>query len=339
MAVANSDTKICAVCHHTNRSDADKCVKCGTLLLPVTTIKISDDVKLDSDELTPSIKPKLGYLTVYLPSHNHSLNVKMKDEIILGRGTGAEKPPDIDLTAYYGVQAGVSRRHATVRFSTDTAIIQDLGSSNGTWLNEVRLESGQKRNLRSGDIIRLGNFLMFLYFTFSQKTEQSLILRDKSNAVENGLTEAYLTENLVTFISSLQAIKQTINVVLKRTDASPIVVRKFEFDDRTNFVRLTLMETDDVVQLLRDKILASKAKPSDAPSSDEKGIMVAMASASGSSAPKGEETSKQDISESVSLFLAKIAGDLPEDQLAYYQQQFENQIQKLLTNRLEIIRL
>jgi pSer/pThr/pTyr-binding forkhead associated (FHA) protein len=321
-----------------NKADADKCVKCGTFLLPVTTIKVSDDVKIDSDELTPSIKPKLGYLTVYLPSHNHSMHTKLKSEIVFGRGTGIDQPPDIDLTAYYGVQAGVSRRHALVKFTADTANLEDLGSSNGTWLNEVRLESGQNRTLRSGDIIRLGNFLMFVYFTFSQKTEQTLVLRDRSNSLENGLTESYLTDNLLSFISGLQSLKDTINTVLKRKDALPILVRKIEFDERTNLVRLTVMETDDVIQLLRDKVVTSKESPN-GPTSDEKAILLATSQPTIPLSPKATNAPKPDISDSVSQLLAKIAGDLSEDQLTQYQMQFEDQIQKLLANRLEILRL
>ena len=338
MTLTNTGAQICAVCHYTNKAGVDKCVKCGTLLLPVTTVNISHDIKLDSDELTPSIKPKLGYLTAYLPSHNHSMHVKLKPEIVFGRGTGIELPPDIDLTAYYGVQAGVSRRHALIRFTIDSAVIEDLGSSNGTWLNEVRLESRQKRPLRSGDIIRLGNFLMFVYFTFSTKTEQTLILRDKSNSLENGLTETYLSENLLSFISSLQMLKKTINVLLKRNDASPILVRKIEFDERTNLLRLNLMETEDVIQLLRDKVVTSN-ESDDGPTSDEKEIALALSQPSGTLPLDSTGTPKLNISDSVSHLLAKIAGDLSEDQLTRYQEQLESQIQKILANRLEIIRL
>lgn len=340
MSVTNSDTIICAVCQYVNQASSEKCAKCGTLLLPVTTVKIlADDVKIDSDELTPSIKPKQGHLTVYLPSHNHSLNVKLKDEVVFGRGTGVEKPPDIDLTAFYGVQAGVSRRHALVKFAGETANIEDLGSSNGTWLNEIRLESGQTRPLRSGDIIRLGNFLMFVYFTFSQKTEQSLILRDKSNKLEDGLSETYLMNHIMPFISNLQSLKKMINAILKHENASPILVRKIEFDERMNLVRLSLMDTDDVIQLLRDKIVTSKDQSKDIPTSDEKGVSVVASPPTVPLADEVQNDSKIDIAESVSQFLAKIAGDLSEEQLTQYQEQFETQIQKLLNNQLEIIRL
>jgi pSer/pThr/pTyr-binding forkhead associated (FHA) protein len=51
----------------------------------------------------------------------------------------------------------VSRRHATVR--TDErpggAAIADLGSRNGTWVNDRRID--EPTPLHAGDVVRLGN--------------------------------------------------------------------------------------------------------------------------------------------------------------------------------------
>lgn len=48
----------------------------------------------------------------------------------------------------------VSRRHARIAISGETAILEDLGSKNGTYLKEKRLESPSP--LSDGDDIRLG---------------------------------------------------------------------------------------------------------------------------------------------------------------------------------------
>jgi DNA-binding winged helix-turn-helix (wHTH) protein len=47
----------------------------------------------------------------------------------------------------------VSRRHAVITIDADEAMVQDLGSRNGTWLNGEKLEAA--RSLRSGDEIRI----------------------------------------------------------------------------------------------------------------------------------------------------------------------------------------
>jgi hypothetical protein len=50
----------------------------------------------------------------------------------------------------------VSRRHAVIRPLQEGLEIQDLGSTNGTWVNERRV--GGPTVLRPGDVLRLGQF-------------------------------------------------------------------------------------------------------------------------------------------------------------------------------------
>jgi pSer/pThr/pTyr-binding forkhead associated (FHA) protein len=71
---------------------------------------------------------------------------------------------DIDLTPYGGRERGVSRRHAVLYRTVFTVSIVDLNSSNGTYLNGVRLVPHQPRLLREGDEVRLGNMRFHTYF-------------------------------------------------------------------------------------------------------------------------------------------------------------------------------
>ncbi|OZV78521.1 FHA domain-containing protein [Micromonospora echinospora] len=48
----------------------------------------------------------------------------------------------------------LSRRHAVVRSEGDMVILNDLGSTNGTWLNDRRIFDVEP--LTDGDVIRLG---------------------------------------------------------------------------------------------------------------------------------------------------------------------------------------
>ncbi|MFI6824978.1 FHA domain-containing protein [Micromonospora sp. NPDC050187] len=50
--------------------------------------------------------------------------------------------------------AHLSRRHAVVRSEGDMVTLNDLGSTNGTWLNDRRIFDVQP--LTDGDVIRLG---------------------------------------------------------------------------------------------------------------------------------------------------------------------------------------
>ena len=52
--------------------------------------------------------------------------------------------------------AAVSRRHAAIMITGDDAVLQDLGSRNGTHINGEKLEAA--RPLRAGDEIRIAQF-------------------------------------------------------------------------------------------------------------------------------------------------------------------------------------
>jgi len=86
-----------------------------------------------------------------------------RPEIVLGRGTSAVPPPEVDLEPYGAGMAGVSRRHARLLRRPDGWYLEDLQSTNGTFLNEIRLPPGQPARLSAGDLIRLGQFTLLFY--------------------------------------------------------------------------------------------------------------------------------------------------------------------------------
>ncbi|WP_433387268.1 FHA domain-containing protein [Micromonospora sp. KLBMP9576] len=71
---------------------------------------------------------------------------------VIGRGVTA----DIALH-----DAHLSRRHAEIWLTGDGAAVADLGSTNGTWLNDRRI-TGVER-LTDGDVVRLGRTELRVY--------------------------------------------------------------------------------------------------------------------------------------------------------------------------------
>jgi hypothetical protein len=84
---------------------------------------------------------------------------------ILGRASAEIKTrePLVDLTSL-GVDYGVSRTHALIRQTKDGYQITDLGSSNGTWLENERLVPKKPYPLDSGDRIRMGRLNMLVFY-------------------------------------------------------------------------------------------------------------------------------------------------------------------------------
>lgn len=64
-------------------------------------------------------------------------------------------PPDIDVSGFPNSDI-VSRIHADLRIEGDAYYIEDVGSSNGTYINNSPLSMGNRHRLRSGDRISLG---------------------------------------------------------------------------------------------------------------------------------------------------------------------------------------
>ena len=64
-------------------------------------------------------------------------------------------PPDIDVAGFANSDV-VSRIHADIRVEGDAYFIEDVGSSNGTYINHSPLLVGNRHRLRPGDRISLG---------------------------------------------------------------------------------------------------------------------------------------------------------------------------------------
>ncbi|MEB3178578.1 MAG: FHA domain-containing protein [Nostocaceae cyanobacterium] len=76
-------------------------------------------------------------------------------------------PPDVDVSGFPSSEI-VSRIHADIRAEGDAYYIEDVGSSNGTYINNLPLLPGNRHRLRPGDRISLGKGdLVTFLFQFS----------------------------------------------------------------------------------------------------------------------------------------------------------------------------
>jgi pSer/pThr/pTyr-binding forkhead associated (FHA) protein len=73
-------------------------------------------------------------------------------------------PPDIDVSGFPNSEI-VSRIHADIRIEGDACYVEDVGSSNGTYINNLPLLPGNRHRLRPGDRISLGkgDLVTFLF--------------------------------------------------------------------------------------------------------------------------------------------------------------------------------
>jgi len=102
---------------------------------------------------------------VVLPNNQRIvLNAQKGDHLIGWHDGAAAQPPEIDLQPVQGGANGVSRRHAVLRPVNGEWTITDLGSTNGTFLNEAPLAPNHVTPLRDKTRIRLGNLTIFFRY-------------------------------------------------------------------------------------------------------------------------------------------------------------------------------
>ena len=89
-----------------------------------------------------------------------------KTAVIVGR----EDPvsgvfPEIDLTDHGADESGVSRQHARVFLQGSQILVEDLNSTNFTYVNQQKLTPGQPHPLNNGDEVRFGRMKLNFYST------------------------------------------------------------------------------------------------------------------------------------------------------------------------------
>ena len=99
-------------------------------------------------DATTVIRPTVGYLARSVSTLEPGAVYPVQDGTTIGR------TPDADI---YLDHPSVSRHHAVFRLQDDTLAIMDLGSTNGTWVNEQRLTAQVPVTLSPGDTIQVGS--------------------------------------------------------------------------------------------------------------------------------------------------------------------------------------
>ncbi|MBE9004554.1 FHA domain-containing protein [Fortiea sp. LEGE XX443] len=93
-----------------------------------------------------------------------------------------QNSPDIDVSELPDAEI-VSRIHAQIVVDGSNYLIEDLGSSNGTFLNDIKLEPGIASQINLGDRINLGQGHN-VTFIFHNKLEHSQNLLPTANITE-----------------------------------------------------------------------------------------------------------------------------------------------------------
>ncbi len=132
----------CKECQMENIEGALFCGECGA--------------KLEEPELVETNAEAGGKIVLASPEGT-TLDLPSKDEIVIGREDPISQVfPDVDLTDMGGLEKGVSRKHAIIHHIGADYTVEDMGSTNGTFINRKRIQPHAPEALKPGDEIRFG---------------------------------------------------------------------------------------------------------------------------------------------------------------------------------------
>src|SRR5262249_48000830 len=148
------------------------------------------------------MKPRIAAITGKL----EDTVISMKDgPVLIGRQAGA--------TLKIG-NASVSRRHAVIEKEGDRFVIADLGSRNGTFVNDVPV---RRRELQHGDRVRIGESQFFFLFEDPDEPARTSEIRFDDSQVASGatvqLTYADALGLMARDLSALMKVSTTISAI------------------------------------------------------------------------------------------------------------------------------
>lgn len=179
-----------------------------------------------------------------------------RGETILGRvATDGSNMPDVDFSQFGAFKQGVSRQHAALSANRDFVLLTDLGSSNGTYINNMQLPQFQPVPLRHGDVIALGELQLQLGFNVVP-SDDDLILQNGTGRhvliVENDSSVAMAYRTVFEHCGYRVSVTDTaIEIPLFLAQVTPdIVICDLLVDDLPQHKHM------DVVHLLRSELKA-----------------------------------------------------------------------------------
>ncbi|HJZ85064.1 MAG TPA: GGDEF domain-containing protein [Polyangia bacterium] len=125
----------------------------------------------------PASEAQACLVLVYPPGAMMGRRFELGKDVIIGRGSDCQVQIDRD---------SVSRKHARIVRKSDTWVVHDLGSTNGTYVGN---DPVHEQPLRDGDLLKVGSTIF--KFLSGGSVEQAYFEEIYRMTIIDGLTEAY----------------------------------------------------------------------------------------------------------------------------------------------------
>lgn len=159
--------QICSNCKSKQFDGTIFCGDCGASLVAPpqheTTLALgprasTGDRPTVGGAAVPAAGPQISLVII---NSGRRISLDIGEDLLIGRKDHARGIfPDVDLGLDGGYDSGVSRRHAILAWRQGCYTLEDLGSSNGTFINGRRMAPAQVVQLRNGDEFKCGTLLI-----------------------------------------------------------------------------------------------------------------------------------------------------------------------------------
>ncbi len=103
----------------------------------------------------------LAGVQLIVSSTGAALSLPAAPQALVGRADPVSNYyPDVDLASYGALENGVGRRHMQMLVQNGQIVVEDLDSTNGTFVNTQKLAARTPHPLNSGDELRLGRLVL-----------------------------------------------------------------------------------------------------------------------------------------------------------------------------------
>jgi pSer/pThr/pTyr-binding forkhead associated (FHA) protein len=267
MEITMDDYVLCPMCLAKNQRDTPQCVRCHMPLSRTLEINQQTD---KIPEYMPEIGKKRGLskelpanvLGLLIQGHEDPIRITDPTRVVLGRDDEIGPFASVDFTPYGGLVLGVSRQHALITRGHRGYTVEDSASTNGTWLNDVRLVAHQRYELQSGDKLRLGHLIVFVYFRLEDLDQETLYFTDAK--IDESFQPDYLAKVIVPYICALDAVQAAIDEKLQK-QTHGLSIRSINV--QSPFIVISLTNAKEVIHLVKHQIEEWRVKAQKLPSS------------------------------------------------------------------------
>jgi hypothetical protein len=265
-----TDYIYCPFCKRKNSITNIHCAHCGTSLVSSSSTQVhttSGIAHLPSTsgliEETPCHKHlelhTPGTLLLFPLEEKEPIIIQKSDSIILGRDPETLLGKLLQKGSYSGLSLGVSRYHAKIVYQQGIYEIEDLNSTNGTWINRQRIAAGERYQLHSEDRIWLGPVRLSVCYKEKATTDSLTILLQPQNSLNKPiklLSVAFLAQDVAPYLQAIASVQAEFN--FEQSDVPvPFVQELLEEDGQ---LRVTLEGVNPTLHLLAEYLLPWRQK-------------------------------------------------------------------------------